>query len=110
MILEHTPEILSPSEGRTEDQPACSTAQCLPPAEFPGIHGLWPIQLLWKLLCEGRVRVETNPFVPLWFCHAVSHEWDKFQTWGQSKRKLPQESKFPTKRLPFRKKLSDVLD
>lgn len=51
MILEHTPEILSPFEGRTGDQPVCSTAQCLPPAEFPGIHGLWPIQLLSGSCC-----------------------------------------------------------
>lgn len=74
MVLEHTLEILSPSEGRTGDQPPCSAAQCLPSAELPGIRGLRPIQLFfWKLLGEGRARVKAKPFVPLWSCCAVSH-------------------------------------
>lgn len=47
MILERTPEILSPSEGGAGDQPACCTAQCLPSAELPGVRGLWPVQSLF---------------------------------------------------------------
>jgi len=53
--LEHKPEILSPSEGRTGDQPAFSALQCLPSAELPGLLDLWPIQLFfWKLPGEGK--------------------------------------------------------